>query len=227
MQPTYFPWAGYFNLIARVDAFVFLDDVQYEKGTWQNRNRVLLDGQPHWLTVPATREFLGQAINQVVIEDRRNWRRKHFKLLNQAYAKHPYAAEMMEAAGKLLKPELTRLAELNIAIITELSSKFGATTRLLRSSELGIEGGRTQRLIDICAHLDCDEYVSPVGSSGYLAADRFEQKTAIRLSFTDYVPAPYPQRSAAQFVSHLSVLDIIANLGWEGAAAYVQSNRSH
>lgn len=225
MQPAYFPWAGYFNLIGQVDAFVFLDDAQYEKGTWQNRNRVLVGGQPHWLTVPAHREFLGQAINQVAIVDRLNWRAKHFNLLSQTYARHPCARDMLEAAACILDRRLARIADLNIKIITEFSAKLGLNTTLFRSSELGIAGGRTERLINICDYLNCDEYVSPVGSAEYLAEDHFSEMTSIRLLFNDFIPAPYPQMNADTFVSHMSVLDVVANLGWRDTADYIRAAR--
>jgi hypothetical protein len=222
MQPTYYPWAGYFSLIDRVDVFVFLDDVQYEKGSWQNRNRVLVDGQPHWLTVPAQREFLGQAINQVRIDERRNWRDKHFRLLGQAYARHPYAAEMLKFAELVLDAGLTGLAELNIRVISALAQAMGSATKLLRSSELGIAGQRTERLIAICERLNCAEYISPPGSAGYLSEDGFTAKASIRLSFNEFIPTPYPQLPEGNFVSHLSLLDVIANIGIGGAADYVR-----
>jgi hypothetical protein len=224
MQPTYFPWAGYFNLMHRVDAFVFLDDVQYEKGTWQNRNRVMVQGQAHWLTVPAPRAFLGQVIREVEIPGE-HWRRKHLRLLEQAYARHPYAAQMLAAAAPLNDTGIDRLGELNIRIISALARALGISTRLLRASELGIEGGRTERLVRICERLECDEYLSPPGSADYLAEDGFTRQAAVRLSFNEYVPAPYPQAGAQAFVSHLSMLDVIANVGLEQAAAYACSGR--
>ena len=132
---------------------------------------------------------------------------------------------MLNAARIVMDPELTCLAELNIRIIGELSRMLGATTALLRSSELGIGGSRTERLINICDRLGCDEYISPVGSAGYLEGDEFVSKTSIRLSFNEFVPVPYPQLNAPAFVSHLSVLDILANLGWHGTASYIRSGR--
>ncbi len=223
MQPTYFPWAGYFSLIDSVDAFVFLDNVQYERGTWQNRNRVLVNGEPRWLTVPATRQFLGQPINQIEIDDRQNWQQKHLKMLSNAYSKHPYAKEMLEAASGILDLNITNISELNIRIISEFARNLGATTKLLRASELDISGGRTDRLINICDHLECDEYISPIGAAQYLADDGFVKKTTIRLSFNNFSPAPYPQLKTKEFVSHMSILDVIANLGWAGAADYIRA----
>jgi hypothetical protein len=225
MQPTDFPWAGYFNLIDQVDVFVFLDDVQYEKGSWQNRNRVLVNGQPQWLTVPAQREFLGQAINQVRIDERRNWREKHFRLLSQAYARHPHAREMLQLAEPVRDEGLAVLADLNIGLTSALARAMGSATKLLRSSELGVGGQRTDRLIAICEKLGSAEYVSPPGSAGYLAEDGFTTKTSIRLSFNEFQPSPYPQLPDGNFVSHLSLLDVIANIGTAGAADYVRQRK--
>jgi hypothetical protein len=222
MQPTYFPWAGYFSLLGVVDVFVFLDDVQFVRGSWQNRNRVLVAGEEHWITVPATRERLGQLICQTGIDERPGWRSKHLRLLEQSYARHAHAAEMLEVASLILRAEWSCLADLNIAMISEIASRVGIETPLVLSSRLGIGGGRTDRLIAICEHLGCDEYVSPPGSSTYLTDDGFLMRNRVRLSFHDFRPEPYPQRGSPAFVSHLSVLDVAANLGWRGVENYIR-----
>jgi hypothetical protein len=221
MQPTYFPWAGYFNLIAQVDVFVFLDDVQYERGSWQNRNRVLIKGEPHWLTVPVVRQFLGETINAVRTEEKHAWRHKHLALLMQTYGKHPYGREMLEVAGRLSDANLNVLADLNIRLILDVCGRLGLSTPTLRSSELAIEGRRTGRLIDILDHFGCDEYLSPVGATDYLAEDGFSNRTHTRLMFQNYVPAPYPQKGGREFIGHLSILDVAASIGWTESARYV------
>ena len=88
MQPTYLPWSGYFNLIAQADVFVFLDDVPFSKGSknaWQNKNRILLQGKEHVLTLPTIRSHLGQSLNEVLVDERSKWRKKHLLTLRQAY----------------------------------------------------------------------------------------------------------------------------------------------
>ena len=222
MQPTYFPWAGYFNLIKAADIFVFLDDAQFERGSWQNRNRVLLKGEPHWLTVPVIREHLGDAINQVRTDDKLSWRRKHLTLLRQVYGGHPFGADIMSLSERLVADEtITHLAALNMRIVSDICKGFGLNTRLLRSSELGIQGSRSERLVRMCEHLNCDEYLSPPGALQYLTEDRFCDTTTVRLLINEYLPEAYVQRGSAQFVSHLSIIDVVANLGWNEAAEYV------
>ena len=75
MQPTYLPWAGYFNLIAQVDVFVFLDDAQFQKNSWHNRNRILLNHGTHWITVPVNRKALSQTINKSSVDEKQNWKK--------------------------------------------------------------------------------------------------------------------------------------------------------
>lgn len=223
MQPTYFPWGGYFNLIASVSVFVFLDDVQYERGTWHNRNRVLMQGGAHWLTVPVMRGHLGEAINQVRTDEKLPWRKKHIALLQQIYGKHPFAEQLIPLCEDLIGDEdLGILARLNERIIAAFCERLDITTRLLRSSELGIAGQRSERLAKMCEHLGCDAYLSPPGAAEYLEVDRFVDMTRVKLSINDFQPAAYEQRGATGFVSHLSIIDVVANLGWAGASAYVR-----
>ena len=110
MQPTYFPWAGYFNLISRVDAFVFLDDVQFMRQSWHNRNRVLLGGVPHWLTVPVERVSLECRIDEVEVDDKHRWRDKHVKLLRNVYSKHPHGKDLLSVIEDVTERLESRLA---------------------------------------------------------------------------------------------------------------------
>lgn len=222
MQPTYLPWSGYFNLIASVDVFVFLDDVQYERQSWQNRNRVLVGGKAHWLTVPAVRLELSQAFNTVRVDDTQGWRKKHLQLLEQTYGKHPHGPEALDVVRMIADPAVTGLADLNMRLIREFSRRLGLAPRFARSSELGIQGQRSERLLKICEHFGCGDYLSPVGSAEYLAEDKVFDAAPVKLSFQKFKAEPYPQRKCPAFVESLSIVDVAANLGWDAARGYVQ-----
>src|SRR5258708_7586617 len=125
MQPTYLPWAGYFNLIHQADAFVFLDDVQFEKQSWQNRNRVILDGQPHWLTVSVNRESLQQKIFEITLDEKANWREKHVRLIEQVYSKKPFKSDLSEILELIIDKNTKLLNELNTKIIQKCCEKMG------------------------------------------------------------------------------------------------------
>lgn len=223
MQPTYLPWTGYFNLIFQSDVFVFLDDVQYERGSWQNRNRILLNGQPHFLTVPSIRTQLSEQIKMVEIDAKKNWRSKHVKTIKQAYGKHPYADSLEVFQKFILDTSLTKLVDLNIEIISAVASCLGMKKNFFRSSELGLDGQRTKRLILISQHFGCDEYLSPIGAKSYLIEDSCFETAPVSLRFQDFTPTSYCQWNQSGFVSHLSIVDVIANLGWEKTSQYVRA----
>ncbi len=222
MQPTYMPWAGYLNLMASVDLFIYLDDAQYERSSWQNRNRVLVKGAPTWLTLPVVRGFLGASIHDVVVDDATKWRRKHATLLSNAYARHPFSHEMVSAIASMADESLVCLADLNMALLAQFRERLSITTPTLRSSQLGIPGVRSARLIQILEKLGATEYVTPPGALDYLKEDAFTQHTSVQLLVHDFQPAPYPQRETAQFHSHLSILDVAAHLGWQACQKYVR-----
>ncbi|MBN1688181.1 MAG: WbqC family protein [Candidatus Omnitrophica bacterium] len=223
MQPTYLPWAGYFNLIASSDTFVFLDDVQYKKTSWQNRNRVLVKGKPQWLTVPAVRSGLNDLIMTIGLDDHQRWREKHCRLITQEFSKHPYGQEFSFVTEIIADASTNRLADLNIRIIVALAERLGLAKTFTRSSALDIGGSRSERLLAICRHFSCDEYLSPLGSRDYLMDDGAFQHSCIRLQFQNYIPGEYPQKNVQKFVGFLSVLDVIANIGWEAASHYVKT----
>lgn len=223
MQPTYFPWAGYFNLMTEVDVFVFLDDVQFEKRSWQSRNRVLINGNPHWITVPVKAESQSEFIKNIRIDDTTVWREKHCKLLQHTYAKCSFANQLREWEDMLLNKSLDLLADLNICIIQELASKLKLDVKFYRASDLGVGGKRSEHLLNICNAVECNQYLSPNGSRQYLEEDGVFANSTIQLLFQNYIPKPYKQRGSAEFVSHLSILDIMANLEWNTIVQYVRT----
>jgi len=226
MQPTYLPWAGYFNLVARADCFVFLNDAQYEKGSWHNRNRVLVAGNPHWLTVPIRHGELTKTIAQTYVDDSRGWRSKQLRLIEHNYGRHPHAADLAPLLAIIGETSFDRLADLNVALIKSALTALGIGTETVCSSELGIPGFRTERLIAILSRLGAKRYLSPRGAAGYLAADQFTERTSIALEFQRYEPQPYTQWRQSRYESHLSILDVVANLGWRKAAAYITDEYS-
>jgi hypothetical protein len=224
MQPTYLPWSGYFNLMAQADIFVLLDDVQFNRRSWQTRNRILLNGEEHLLTVPVLSSDRDQTKIQDVKLAPGNWPRKHFASLTTAYGKSLYGRELLALLGSVYEaaPEITHLTDFNHQIIRILANVLAIETPLIRASEMACTGHRTTHLLNICSFLGCDDYLSPLGSAEYLIEDNFVANDRISLRFQSYNPALYPQPKTTAFVSHLSVVDVIAHQGLEYARQYVR-----
>jgi hypothetical protein len=223
MQPTYLPWTGYFNLLANVERFVFLDDVQFERRSWQSRNRILQQGKELYLTVPVRKAERDDSIHAIHVDDSQDWRARHLASLRHAYARAPHGAEIIDAIASVFARNDERLADLNRNLIAAIARLLGIETVTANASALGCAGKRSEHLAAICRAVQCDAYLSPQGSRDYLLADRFAETSGLRLSFQEYAPAPYAQPGAEQFVSHLSIVDVIAHGGREFASTYVRN----
>jgi hypothetical protein len=214
MQPTYLPWVGYFALIKNVDYFIFLDDVQYSKQSWQSRNKILISGKPEWLSIPVTRpNGLQTKILDVLVDDRENWRRIHCETLLANYGSHPYFKNIsfiQDIIGDIL---IENISEININIIQSVANYLGIKSKFLRSSDLGIKASRSEKLYFLCKEVNADIYVSPPGAADYLKEDRFEYLYPIKLDFFSYDPKIYKQKSSNEFIEKLSIYDLLANCG--------------
>jgi hypothetical protein len=151
------------------------------------------------------------------------WREKFARGFAINYARHPHYADAEEIIQALLACTAVNLADLNEFMIRFMAARLGLSPALHRASSIRAEGTRSARLAALCLHFQANEYISPVGSAEYLAADGFAERSTVRLRFQSYSPCAYPQRGCATFQSHLSVVDVVANLGWDQARSYVSA----
>lgn len=224
MQPTYLPWAGYFNLMTSVDMFIFLDDVQLQKNSWHSRNRVLVNHHPHWITVPVRHTALEQLLTETQLCEEQKWRRKHSNFLRQNYARHPHKEAVDDIAAFIVEDDAPHLAALNMRLIAYMAKRMGIKTQVQFASALQVEGRRTERVLNILRAVQANEYVSPNGAANYLESDGFTQQKDIFLKFQEFTPRPYNHHGHKSFTPYLSVVDVIANLGWESTAKYVENS---
>jgi hypothetical protein len=212
LQPGYLPWLGFFDQMRRADVFVYYDDAQYDKHGWRNRNRIKTRQGPIWLTVPVRHSGLGfPRILDVEIDNRTSWARKHLTSIGQAYARAPYLRRYLPALEEVISRRWTRLIDLNLALTGLLAEAFGVGPRIVRSSELGISGQRSVRLLRICQHLGAAGYLSGDAARDYLDVPLFEQH-GIRVEWQNFVHPVYPQQHG-EFVPYLSALDLLLNCG--------------
>ena len=222
MQPTYFPWSGYFNLISKSNKFVFLNDVQYSKGSWHNRNVIIVNNIKHTLTIPTKKSSLSTMIMNKLIDNSTNWQKKHAKIITQAYSAHPFIEDLIQLVEFFEKLKFQYLYELNIEIIKFISEKLNLKTNFFNSNNFNLTDKRTTKVIQILNKIDATEYLSPKGAEKYLKEDKFEELTKVKLSFNTYQSAKYMQKNQDKFIDYLSIIDVIANLGWIKTETYVK-----
>jgi hypothetical protein len=227
-QPTFLPWLGYFNLIAAADVFVVLDTVQFEKQSWQSRNRVrTTQGEIQWLSVPVSSQPLNSPIRDIrIAQNPLGWRRKQVKTIQQHLCRAPFLKEAEALYQTILGDTASHcmLAEMNIDFIQAVTHALGLDTRLIRCSELPVGGTRAGLLLDVCRHFGADTYLSNAGSAVYLEASRDEFAAAgVKIVYQQW-PHPEYKQTGAGFVSHLSCIDAVACLGVDAASAAVKKN---
>ncbi len=212
MQPTYLPWIGYFDLMDTADVFILLDSVQFEKQSWQQRNRVkTVDAGSKWLTVPVV-QGLQQKISEVRIEASNPWKRKHWGTISQYYKNAPFWKQYNEELSALYSREWDLLFDWNAAMITFLKEQFGIGTDFVRASEIPVTGDRIGLLANLCHYVKADVYLSPVGSSDYIAENNIFDSEGIFLIYQQYTHPVYNQLHG-NFMSHLSAIDLLFNEG--------------
>jgi hypothetical protein len=212
LQPGYLPWLGFFDQMQRADAFVFFDDVQFDKQGWRNRNRLKSPQGPVWLTVPILHKGrTGQNINQVEINSAVDWAGSHIRTIRQLYARAPFIDLYLPELEETLMREWHYLVDLDLELIGLFCQWLGLDRPTYRASELGIGGDRTTRLLNLCRHFKADTYLSGDAARDYLDEDLFKE-SSIRVEWQDYAHPTYPQLHG-DFISHLSILDLILNVG--------------
>jgi hypothetical protein len=215
LQPGYLPWLGFFEQMCRSDVFVIYDDVQHDKEGWRNRNRIKTVNGVQWLTVPVLVKFSERPlITDIRINNEVNWRKKHLASLKQNYAKAPFYKDYIELFHEAYSRPWDLLVDIDLYFITKLAECLGMGEKTIyRSSALPVKGQRIERLIRLCKHFGTDTFYEGAAGRSYIDAEVF-LKQGIRVEFQDYKHPVYPQLYG-DFISHLSVIDLLFNHGRE------------
>ena len=209
-QPQFMPWLGYFDKMDRADAFVLLDNVQYKKSEWQNRNRIKTAQGKQWLTVPVRFKFPAP-IAEVEVNNAENWRNKHWQALRTHCARAPHWERIGAVLEEFYQRDWCMLAELNQVSLEWLKEYMGVETPLYLASEMDLSAEPTQRLVDICKIVGAGTYLSGVDGAKYMQMELFAE-AGIEVIFQQYDHPTYSQLFGA-FESHLSALDLAINCG--------------
>lgn len=218
MQPTYLPWVGYFDLIKRSNVFVFLNNVQFSKQSWQVKNKIYSQGKELLLTVPIKKTKLATTIDQIIIDQSKPWKKKHLKSIYYSYKKSEYFKEVYPIVEQLLLQENNSLAEFNMEIIKKISSKLFGQKEFIDSRSIEINSkDKLDRIVQICKKVNAKQYLSPAGSMGYLESMNYKEifsEASLDFVTQKYIPIPYQQMSSSTFLPYLSIIDLLFNKGF-------------
>ena len=216
-QPQFMPWLGYFDKMDQADCFVLLDNVQFKKNEWQNRNKIKTSNGTQWLTVPVNYRF-PQKISEVHLHEAGNWRRKHLQALRTNYSTAAFWKDAEEWLTAFYSQEWRELTAINGASIDWISEILDIGTPVRWASSMNLRTDPTDRLLDICEEFGADSYLSGAGGRNYLQAERFAA-VGVEVIFQEYAHPVYSQNSE-NFESHLSAIDLVLNCGRKSAEIF-------
>lgn len=209
MQPYLFPYLGYFQLLHAVDKFVLLDDVNFINKGWVNRNRILLNGDSFFLTVPLQKASQNKLIHEIDILPEGGWKRKFLKTVELAYRKAPFFNQvypMIEStmlSGESTIAALAYRAVKSICRYLDVEREIVATSVVYNNTHLKAQ----EKIIDICFREKADEYINPDGGKALYEPQLFKEKD-ISLKFLKPTLPSYRQ-FGQKFVPALSIIDVI------------------
>ena len=222
-QPAFLPWLGYLDKIAKSDVFVVMDDLQYERENFQNRNRVRLAGGAHWLTVPLLRgsrqdRICDKRIDNTGLGGRHHWQHRVWKTLEHNYRRAPHWATYAPDLERVFARRWDFLLELDLHILELARAWFGITVPIVRSSSLDLRGAKTARIADLCGKLGAKVYLSGKGGSASYLDVELLAREGVTTVWQQFAHPSYPQQQPG-FVSHLAFVDQLFNVGRASAAA--------
>lgn len=224
-QPNYLPWLGYFEQMERADIFILLDNVQYVKREWMNRNRLKgFDGKPFWLTVPVKLHSQKTRLLDVTISrGQPRWPDKHLRSIKTHLGKAPYFEEIFEPLEGWLQAGHYYLVDLNITGIRLLADLMGLSPVFMRASEMDVAGEKGELILNLCKAAGTDLYYTSMGSKAYLeAVEHLFHENGIEVVYQEWEHPTYRQRGN-RFLSHLSIVDTLMNVGSTGTRALFRS----
>lgn len=210
-QPAYLPWLGYFDKIARADLFIWLDNVQFQKSSFQNRNKILTKDGPVWLTVPMrTSGVLYETpLKDVEIDNSKNWRVKHLSSIKMNYGKAPRFGDCFPALSRFYEREWLTLDRLCWDMLEYFNTLLGVKTPVRRASEMNADGAKSDLILDLCKKAGATTYLSGALGRDYLDVESFSA-AGIAVEFQDYKHPTY-QQAYPGFTPNLAVVDLIMN----------------
>lgn len=209
MQPYFFPYIGYWQLMNAVDKYVIYDDVNYIKGGWINRNQILMNGKPNIINLKMNGASSNKLINEVNVDNNIIWKNKLLKTIEYSYKKSPY----FEVVFPIIK-DIIFYDEINLALylansIKKIASYLDIKTEIILSSNINKENNLKgqDKVIEICEILNASEYYNAIGGVELYSTENFKSN-GIELRFLRTEFIEYEQFNN-DFTPNLSIIDVM------------------
>jgi hypothetical protein len=214
LQSNYIPWKGVFDMMNKVDVFVFFEDVDFTKRDWRTRNKIKTPEGEVWLSIPVKKSSRGTKIYEIEISQETNWQEKHYQTIVQYYKKAKFFSEYKWLLDKIyLEKKWENLSEFNIYVNTLIARELGIKTEFINSKDLETNGTKDDKLIEIIKKLDGDFYLSGPAAKDYIVNEKFK-KEKIELAYIEYKYPEYTQLYG-EFNHYITILDVLFNCGKE------------
>ena len=210
-QPGYMPNIGFFKKIQSSELFVFLDDVQFVKDRFDNRNKIRTIEGFRWITVPIKRPVFGKKLNEIPISYEYDWVKEHCDLIFESYHKTDYFSSYWDSIKNILEKKHEKLIDLNLDLINYFNSELKITTKTISSSIFNISQTKTRKLVDICSKVDATCYISGISGHDYLDEKLFLE-SKIKLIYENFIHPIYNQIHG-KFIDNMSIIDLLMNEG--------------
>ena len=213
IQPSFFPWRGYIDMVRKSDVFIFYDHVQYDKNGWRNRNKIIINKKPKWITVPIKKEKLSKKIKDVKLIESEKYLKKIYDTFYFNYKNHPNFKEIIKIIEDIFfSQKWNFLSDLNIKITKEICKYFKINTEFKISSELDIVDDKNLNLINLCKKFNCEGYLSGITAKNYVDTKLFKEHN-IKVIWNDFKDFPYVQYKIENiFYEKLSMIDYMFNV---------------
>ncbi len=213
MQPTYLPWIGYFGLMDAVDVFVILDIVQFDRRSWQQRNRIKTATGSMWLTVPViSKGQRSQSILETKIDTNQKFPLSHCRSISQNYSKSSNFKEYWPDIENIINSKHDYLSHLTVSLISLIKNRLAISTELILASNLSVSGNKDVLLLNICEEVGAKVYISPPGSESYLGSENCFDGSEVSLKYFSFEHPEYRQLFES-FMPYMSIIDLLFNTG--------------
>ena len=211
-QPNYFPHPAFFQKVSLSDIYVILDKTQFEFDI-TNRNKIITtEGSWVRISVPIKKGQKFFEIRNVEINNDLSWAENNWNLIHKSYGDYPFFGLYKTFLDSIYKKKWNLIFDLNFQTLKKVFDWLDIKTEIVLESELNVTGTSSEKLLNICKKMGATKYLSGSGGKNYLN-EKFFAQNKIKVEYQKYNPIIYTQKNVKSYVSNLSILDLLFNMG--------------